>query len=130
MILAHKKTAKYYQITEGWAKAHLSGLFLFNVILIVLVLLSNAGYFKPYFFLGINLIVFSALVLSVFLLGSKSNIMFIISIIFWLFCGLLKVLKIDIWAERSAIYAFQSLFLGMVLLFCEFTLPGNSRILD
>ena len=99
-----------------WAKHYLSGLFIFNTILIILVLLNTAEYFKPFFFLGINVIFLISLILSVILLGAKSKTMFLISILFFVFSMVLKIFKIDVWADRASIYFFQAYFLGILLL--------------
>jgi hypothetical protein len=53
-------------------------------------------------------------------LGFKSRHFFVFSIVFLLFSGILKVLGISIWAERSAIYMFQALFLGELMLIYEY----------
>jgi len=82
----------------------------------LLVLLNTAEYFKPFFFLGINVIFFIGLILSIPLLGARSKSMFFISIIFLVFAIFLKILKIEIWAERTAVYTFQSLLIGVILL--------------
>jgi hypothetical protein len=102
-------------LVNRWTRKNLSGLFITNLIVIIMVLLSNAGYFRPYLFLGINVIIFVTLILSIILLYSRSRTMFLISVFFWIFSCLLKIVKVDVWAERSAIYAFQSMFLGIIL---------------
>lgn len=100
-----------------WARDHLAGLFIFNTIIIVLVLLNTAEYFKPFFFLGINVIFFISIILSIILLGARSKTMFLISVLFFVFGILLKIANIDIWADRASIYFFQALVVGILLLF-------------
>ncbi|KKP40647.1 hypothetical protein A2130_03680 [Candidatus Woesebacteria bacterium GWC2_33_12] len=107
---------KKYDNLNQWAIDHLVGLFIFNIIMSLLVLLNTAEYFKPFFFLGINVIFFIGLILSIPLLGARSKSMFFISIIFLVFAIFLKILKIEIWAERTAVYTFQSLLIGVILL--------------
>ncbi|MFC1624883.1 hypothetical protein ACFL15_00745 [Patescibacteria group bacterium] len=104
---------------DKWARNNLSGLFIFNLIVIIMVLLSNAGYFHPFFYLSINVITFISLVLSVFLLRARNNSMFAISIFFMIFAGFLSYFKINIWAERSAIYSFQSFLIGLIILMAK-----------
>jgi len=104
------------KLIDRWTKNHLSGLFIFNLVVIVMVLLSNAGYFHPFFYLTINLISFVSLALSILLLGANSKSMFLISAFFLVFSGFLTYFQINIWAERSGIYVFQSFFLGILLL--------------
>lgn len=99
-----------------WAQSHLFGLFMFNIILVMLVLLNVAEYFKPFFFIGINVIFFTSLVLTIFLLGFRSKAMFLISMFFFLFAMFLKIVKIDIWADRASIYFYQAYLLGILLL--------------
>lgn len=108
--------SEYNLTLNNWVKKHLLGLFIFNAILIILVLLNTAQYFKPFFYLGINAIFFISLLLSIFLLGVKSRSMFLISLIFLMFGIFLKVVKIDIWADRASIYFYQSFAMGLMLL--------------
>lgn len=107
------------KILNKWAKKYMVGIFLFNIILSILVLLNAAEYFKPFFFLGINSIFFIMLILSIFLLGLVSKSMFIVSIIFLFFTAFLKTVNINIWAERTAIYTFEALIIGTILLVIE-----------
>ena len=99
-----------------WVEKKLVGIFIFNLIVVVMVLLNTAQYFKPFFYLGINSIFFLSLILAVALLGSRTKEMFLISIIFLLFAAFLKVVKIDIWADRASIYFYQAFLIGLVLL--------------
>lgn len=110
---------KYNVILNNWVKNHLLGLFVFNTILIILVLLNTAQYFKPFFYLGINSIFFISLLLAIFLLGVKSKAMFLITLLFLLFGVFLKIVKIDIWADRASIYFYQSFMLGVILLLSD-----------
>lgn len=103
-------------ILNDWTKNHITGLFVFNLFILLMVLLSSAQYFKPFFYLGINSIFFLSLIFAVVLLGARVKTMFIISIVFLLFSAFLKVVKIDIWADRASIYYYQSLLIGLVLL--------------
>ena len=41
---------------DRWAKENLAGLFVFNIIILLLVLLRFAGYFSPFLEININLI--------------------------------------------------------------------------
>lgn len=111
-----KKNKQFSKDISNWATGHLFGLFLFNTILVILVLLNTAQYFKPFFYLGINSIFFISLLLSIVLLGAHSRTMFLISIIFFVFGLVLKLVKIDIWADRASIYFYQSTVIGVILL--------------
>lgn len=117
------KTKSYIKSVEDeitkWVHKHYLNLGIFNIILVVLVLLRSAGYFHPYFPISVNFIIMTMLVLSILLLHLNSLVMLIIFIAFWLFAAILKALYIDIWSERTGIYAFQALFLGLVLLIIE-----------
>lgn len=102
-----------------WSLSHFVGIAVFNIIMILLFLLYSAGYFKPFLPISINLIVVIGLILSILLLEVKSRAMFIICLFFWLFAAFLKIVKIDVWAERTTIYVYQSLVLGIVLTIVE-----------
>ena len=104
---------------EEWGNKHLLNMLIFNVVLMFLILMRSAGYFLPYFAISVNFIVLTMLVLSIFLLKANSRSIFIVALLFWLFAGLLKLLKIDIWAERTAVYTFEALVIGAVLLLIE-----------
>lgn len=92
---------------------------IFNIALMFVFLLRSAGYFSPYLPISVNMIVVFALILSVVLLKANYKTMFITAMVFWIFAGLLGILKINVWAERTAIYVFESLVLGVILLTWE-----------
>lgn len=102
-----------------WATDKVFGLFTFNLIIMLLILLYSAGYFAPFFPLTINFIVLFSLIISILLLGFESKTYFVISLSFWIFAALLRILKVDVWAERTVIYSYQSLVVGIVLLIIE-----------
>ncbi len=104
---------------QNWVELHYFQLALFNVVLVILLLLRSAGYFEPYFGITINSIFLIALILSIFILGTRSRGAFAVALTFWLFAAVLKLAKIDVWAERNAIYSFQALVIGVILLFWE-----------
>lgn len=104
---------------QNWVSTHIPGIFVFVLLLMLLVLLYTAGYFHPFFELSINAIFFLSMILAVFLLGAGSRSLFTIGLIFWLLAGFFKVFAIDIWAERTAIYMFQALIIGVILTFIE-----------
>lgn len=107
------------KIFRKWVKSHYFQLVLFNIFMIFLFLLSSAGYFHPYFVISINFIVTLGLIASIFLLGARSEAIFFVSLIFWIFASFLKLVNISVWAERTGIYAFQSLAIGVLMLFIE-----------
>lgn len=113
------KLKKIYDDSQEWGNLHLFKMLIFNTILVFLVLLRSAGYFLPFFGISINFIVIIMLVFSIFLLNSNSRSMFLIAFLFWLFAALMKVLKIDVWAERTAIYTFEAMIVGFILLIKE-----------
>ena len=108
-----------FSVIRKWAIEHDFQLALFNISLILLVLLRSAGYFEPFFLITINLIVLSALILSITLLQVSSRFLFAISLIFWIFAGFLEVVGVNIWAERTVIYCYEALFVGIILLAYE-----------
>jgi len=109
----------YQKRMEIWSRNHIGDLALYNLIIIVLVLLHSAGYFHPFFPITINIISLIALVGAIILLGARTNLLFTLSAFFLIFAGLMLILNVRIWADRTMIYMFQSLVLGILLLFLE-----------
>jgi hypothetical protein len=103
----------------NWVKDHQFELGLYNMLLMALVLLHSAGYFDPYLPLSINIIVFLSILLAIVLLQINSRAVFSISLFFLLFALLMKIFAIDVWAERTGIYVFESFFIGSILLLFE-----------
>ena len=105
---------------ELWAKDNTAGIFVFNMIIILLVLLRSAGYFDPFFKLTINLIVLISVILSIFLLSVNSRAVFVFAIIFWILAAFFKIIRIDIWAERMGNYTYEILVIAILLLLMEY----------
>lgn len=99
-----------------WSTENLPGMLLFNLIIIILVLLHTAGYFLPYFFISINFIFFTGLILAPLILRVNFEALFLLAILFWLSSCILMSFNINAWAERSSIYSFQALFVAVVVL--------------
>ncbi len=116
---------RYQKKLNQWSKTHLSGIFIFNLIVLLMVLLNTAGYFKPFFFLNINAITFISMILAIFLLDATDKTMFAIAIVFFLIASFLKIVGITVWADRSMIYVYQSLILGFLLLSKNIFLYNN-----
>lgn len=111
-----------------WIASHYLHLSIYNSLLLLLVLLRSAGYFAPFFSITINLIVLVALLASIVMLGARSRTMIVVTIFFWSFAALLKVVKIDVWAERTAIYAFEAFLVGVVIyLFENFAIINKTK---
>lgn len=104
---------------RDWTTRHQFQLATFNIILVILLLLRSAGYFDPFFTLTINSIFFTALVLSIFILGTRSTAAFVIALLFWVWTALLRIFKIEVWADRTALYTYESLLVGLILLLFE-----------
>lgn len=102
-----------------WVSGHYINLAIFNVLIVILVLLHSAKYFDPFWTITVNVVVFVSLIASVLLLGVGSRMMFLISLLFLLFAGFMKVVGISVWAERIAVYMFESFSLAFLLLFIE-----------
>lgn len=114
---------------DQWSRNNLLGIFLFNLVIIILVLLRSADYFRPFFPLSINLIFFIGFILLPILLKVSDRTLFFIASLFWIFSTLLKLFRIDTWAERSSIYCFQAFFVGlMISFFNEFVFPKKKPI--
>lgn len=101
---------------QSWAHEKVLGIFIFTLMLALLLLLYSAGYFAPYFPLTINIIVVIALILAIILLNLKSKFVFSTVIFFWVLTSIFLILDIDVWAERAAIYAFDTFVIGLILL--------------
>ena len=114
-----KSFSKKLKNIETWARNNVAGIFLFNLILLILALLRFAGYFNPYLPININLIYLTSLVLSIFLLKANSRAIFVVGFLFWIFAGFLKVVQVEVWAERTVEYVFQALVLGTLFLIYE-----------
>jgi len=119
MIGINQYKQRLEAILSDWARRRLVGIFVFNLLMMVLLLLKSAGYFYPYLPLTINIVYMAAMVLAVCLLGINSRVIFIVALFFWLMSGWFGLWKINIWAERSAIYTYQALVLGGMLVIIE-----------
>lgn len=106
---------------EDWAHQNILNIFIFNICLTLLLLLRSAGYFSPFFPLSIGFIITLCLILLIILWGARSKVLFIIAVFFWVFAAFLRMLGVDIWAERAAIYTFEALILGLLVFFFERT---------
>lgn len=100
---------------DAWAHNNISGILIFNCLLMLLVLLNTAGYFHPFLPLSISLIFFIALVSSAVFIKLGSKAMFVIALSFCVLAAFLKIVKVDIWAERTGVYVFEALIVGLVL---------------
>ncbi|MBI3397345.1 hypothetical protein HY045_02615 [Candidatus Woesebacteria bacterium] len=110
---------------NNWIFKHLSGLFVFNLSLLMMVLLNTAGYFKPFYYIGINTIFFLTMILGILLLDLRTKSMFTISLFFLVFAAFLKIVKVDVWADRASIYFFEALIFGLILMVFELFLGGR-----
>lgn len=106
----------YLEKLRVWVIPHYFQLALFNIIIMFFLLLRSAGYFEPFFLITINLVVFISLILAIIILGVGSEFLFGISIAFWMFASFIRVFGINVWAERTTIYVFQALFLGVLII--------------
>lgn len=104
---------------KKWSISHVGQLVMMNVLLVLLLLLKSAGYFSPYLILTINLIVMFSLVYGVTFLGLSIRGVMSIGLFFWFLSAVLRILKVDIWAERSSVYAFETLLVVLALLTIE-----------
>ena len=119
MIRISNFYTKSFQNFERVIKTRLAGLFIFNLILMTLILMRSADYFAPFFPLSINFIVLICFIISIPLLGVRDKTLFLIALLLWIFAALLKLLKVDVWAERTAIYAYEGLVIAVILLIFE-----------
>ena len=112
---------------KSWAEKKYLQLAVFNIFLVFLVLLKSAGYFDPYFPITINSIVVLGILASIILLKVDSKAPFTLAIIFWFFTALFRVLNIIPWAERMAIYAYESFAIGVIQYLVESLTKNKKR---
>jgi|SRR5581483_1797375 len=122
-----KSSKQLAKDTQKWYAKHNLRLVIFNLIILFLFLLRSAGYFQPYFPLSVNFIVIFSLVLSSVLLGANSKVMFAVTSIFWILAGLFLMLGIQIWSERTGIYAYESFIFGFLLYLFENLKRENNK---
>src|SRR3989338_8809458 len=113
---------------EKWSSKRYLNLVIFNLTIMLLVLLRSAGYFEPYFLITVNVIVMAALFLSILLLGARVRFIFLLALIFWVFSAFLRVIDKNIWAERSAIYTYQALVIGIILLVIKSVINKKTQL--
>lgn len=104
---------------QNWVLERIAVFFVYNVLMMLLVLMHSVGYFNPYFVISVNVIVMLAIVFAVILLRVTSKFVFACTIFFWLVASFFQLNHIDIWAERAGIYTYESLIVGVVVLFLE-----------
>ena len=100
---------------QVWSQQRILNLFIFNAILMMLLLLRSAGYFSPFLPLTINLIILICLLMAVLLLGVRHRTLFVITLLLWALAALLKIVGINSWAERAAIYSFEAFTIAFIL---------------
>lgn len=118
----------YAKRLKDWAKDNYLQIGIYNISIMIIMLLRSAGYFHPYLVISVNLVVLFALVMAIILFKPRSSLYFFVFLAFWIFAGILKVLEVDIWAERTSVYAFQSLLIAAILFLFENTTWKNSFI--
>lgn len=121
--LLYKKFQNIQNKLRAWVISHYIQIAIFNGILLLLVLLRSAGYFHPILDLSINLIVFIAIFLAIIFFRADSRIILLISVLFLILSIPFKFTSIlEVWAERTTIYAFEAMILGFIMLIIENTL--------
>ena len=112
----------------AWVQKKHFQLAIINVLLMILVLLSSAGYFAPYFPITINVIVIFGVLASIFLLKLDSRFAFGVALIFWVLAALFRSFRIIPWAERTAIYSFEALAIGTIHFLVEMLLSRSKNV--
>lgn len=100
---------------KKWIVEHYLQLAFFNGFLILLVLLRSAGYFEPYFTITINSIFVFSVFVSIFLLGLSARTAAVLAVFFWLLAALFRVLNIEVWGERAALYSYEVLIVSVLI---------------
>lgn len=126
-----KQLYRFYQQKmkqlQLWGVRHAFGIFVFNTILVLLLLLRSADYFFPFLPLTINIIVLVALILSIILLNLHNWAIFFIALLLWLFAAFLRIVNVEVWAERTAVYAFEALIVAVSMLIIENIVTGKDE---
>ena len=99
-----------------WALARRWQLFVFDLVLMTLVLMHSLGYFSPFFTISGNFIFLCAILLGVTLLGLRSKHLYIIALIFLCVSAFFLISGIEVWADRVMIYFAQSFMIGFILM--------------
>ena len=60
-----------------------------------------------------------SLFLLVTLLEIKIEAIFFVSFLFWALTGILRIIHLDVWSDRTSIYAYQALLIGLTFLILE-----------
>lgn len=109
-----------------WTSEHYLQLAIFNAIILALILLRSAGYFQPVLDLSINLIFLVAILLLVILLNANSQVIFLIAVAFLILAVPFKYFTyLEVWAERTVVYAFQALLIGSIMMVIEILRSKN-----
>ena len=98
---------------------HQLNFFIYNLLIMFLILVHSLGYFHPYFEISANVIIVPAIILGIILIGIRSRHIFFLSTFFWVVAWSFQSLNIEVWAERVSIYTFESLVIGSVMLVYE-----------
>jgi len=112
MNLRLRPFSKYF---FSWAKTNSGGIFLYNLILFIIILLKSAGYFYPFVTLSNNLIVLFSAILAIPLLRAGERMFFLLALTFIFIASFFEYWQVLIWSERSAMYSFEMLLIGMLL---------------
>lgn len=96
-----------------WVLKYQVNIAIVNIILIIMFLLRSVGYFHPYLPITIHMIVFIGVILSIILLGASTRALIVVSLIFLLSASMLRILKINVWSERTAMYSFEIYTVGV-----------------
>lgn len=101
-----------------WTQQKGYRLFIYQIILLLLVLMHSLGYFDPFFEITAHFIILTAIILSVFLLQMQSIQIYFVAFVFWIITCFFQLMSIEVWAERTSMYAFESLCIATVSLLC------------
>lgn len=114
---------------KEWIEDHYLQLAIFNGSLILLALLRSAGYFEPYFAITINSIFVFSILSSVFLFGMSHRGAAILAVTFWLLAAIFRILNIEVWAERAALYSYEVLVVSVLITIYRFLASPLRRLI-
>lgn len=106
-------------VVTTWSKKNIARIFIYQMVLMLLVVLHSLGYFHPFFTISAHFIINVALILSVLLLRTRSIHIAFFAATFWLGASFFQASRVTVWAERMSMYAYETFLLCVFLYILE-----------
>ncbi len=126
LFLTFKKSES---ATSKWALENVARVFIFQSIIMSLVVLHSLGYFHPFFTISAHFIIFTSLILAVLILKARSYHLALFSLITFLGSAFFLVYEVEVWATRLAMYTSESFFVCLIVFALERyrLIPTNTK---